>query len=92
MSAARNFIGDTITYLDARVTNKGSRAVKELELRLEFVDTMDQVVLRDTARPVTSRMLPLEAGQTRALRVSYDHMPADWNQGPPRVTPTYVRF
>lgn len=92
MSAAQNFIGDTITYLDARATNHGLRTVRELELRLEFVDTLDQVVLRDTARPVTRRVLPLDPGQTRAFRVSFDHMPADWNQGPPRITPTDVRF
>lgn len=92
MSAAENFLGDTITYLDARVTNQGSKTLRHVELRLEFVDMLDQVVLRDSAHPVTRRTPPLEPGKTRSFRVSFDHMPADWNQAPPRITPTYVSF
>lgn len=92
MSAAQNFIGDTITYLDAKITNQGSKTVREMELRLEFVDSLGQVVLRDTAHPVTPRSLPLEPGKTRSFQVSFDHMPADWNQAPPKITVTYVSF
>jgi hypothetical protein len=92
MSAAQNFIGDTVTYLDAKMTNQGSKTLRDVELRLEFVDTLDQVVLRDSAHPVTPRTLPLGPGKTRSFRVSFDHMPADWNQGPPRITPVYVSF
>ena len=92
MSVARNYIGDSIFYLDAKVTNAGSKPVRRVELQLEYVDTLGQVVLRDSAYPVTSRMPPLDAGITRALRVSYDHMPADWNQAPPKITVTRINF
>jgi hypothetical protein len=92
MSAAENFIGDTITYFDANLTNQGAKSVREVELRLEFVDMLGQVVLRESAHPVTSRTLPLDPGKTRSFQVSFDHMPADWNQAPPRVTVTHVRF
>jgi hypothetical protein len=92
MSAAENFLGDTITYLDARVTNHGARTVRNLRLQLEFTDTMGQVVLRDQASPVNARTLPLKSGETRAWRVSFDHMPEDWNQAPPRITVIYVAF
>jgi hypothetical protein len=92
MSAAENFLGDTITYLDARVTNQGTRTVRDLRLRLEFVDMMGQLVLRDEANPVNARTRPLAPGQSRAWRVSFDHMPAEWNQAPPRITVTSVGF
>ncbi len=92
MSAAENFLGDTITFFDAKITNQGSKTVREVELRLEFVDTLGQVVLRETAHPVRSRTLPLGPGKTRSFQVSFDHMPADWNQAPPRVTVTHVSF
>jgi len=92
MSAARNFLGDTVTYLDARVTNKGTKLVRRLDLELEFVDTLNQVVLRDAAHPITARMPPLQPGETRAFRVSFEHMPIDWNQAPPTITPRYVGF
>jgi hypothetical protein len=92
MSAAQNFLGDTVTYLDARVTNKGTKVVRQLDLRLEFVDTLNQVVLRETGRPVTARTAPLKPGESRAFRVTFEHMPADWNLGPPAITPTFVQF
>ena len=92
MSAADNFLGHTVTYLDAQVTNHGQKAVRETEVQLEFVDTMNQVVLRETAHPINARTAPLQPGQTRAFRVTFDHMPMDWNQAPPRMMTFMVRF
>jgi len=92
MSAAQNFLGGTVTYLDARVTNKGKRAVRQLDVQLEFVDMLNQVVLRETARPVTERTPPLQPGESRAFQVRFEHMPADWNQAPPRMKPVYLQF
>lgn len=92
MSAAENFLGDTVTYLDAKVTNKGTKAVRQLELELTFVDTLGQVVLRETARPVTPRMLPLKPGEMRAIQVSFEHMPMDWNQAAPAIRVRLVEF
>jgi hypothetical protein len=91
MSAAENFLGDTVTYLDARVTNKGAKTVRQLDVELDFVDMLNQVVLRETAHPITQRA-PLQPGETRAFRVSFEHMPADWNQAPPTITPVYLEF
>ena len=92
MSAAQNFLGGTVTYLDARVTNKGAKAVRRLDVQLEFVDSLNQVVLREVARPVTARTAPLKPGQSRAFQVSFEHMPVDWNQAPPRMKLVYVEF
>ncbi|HUU12224.1 MAG TPA: hypothetical protein VM182_00775 [Terriglobia bacterium] len=92
MSAAENFLGHTVTYLDAVVANKGWRAVKSIELELVFVDTLRQVVLRETAHPITARTPPLKPGETRPFQVTFEHMPIDWNQGPPRIRPVSVEF
>ena len=92
MSAANNFLGNTVTYLDGRVTNKGTRPVRRLDVELNFVDTLHQVVLRETARPLTTRGAPLAPGETRAFQVSFEHMPEDWNQAVPSITPVYVEF
>jgi len=92
MSAAENFLGDTVTYLDGRVTNKGTRVVRRLDVELRFVDMLDQVVLRETAHPVTQQTSPLKPGETRSFRVTFEHVPADWNQAPPAMTPTSVEF
>jgi hypothetical protein len=92
MSAAVNFLGDTVTYLDGSVTNKGAKLVRNLEVELNFVDTLNQVVLRETAHPLADRAKPLQPGETYAFRVTFEHMPADWNQAPPSVKPVYVEF
>jgi hypothetical protein len=92
MSAAENFLGNTVTYLDAQVTNKGGKEVRQLELELVFVDTLDQVVLRKTAHPITPRSAPLRPGQTRSFQISFEHMPLDWNQALPTITPKSIQF
>ena len=92
MSAAENFLGHTVTYLDALVSNKGGKEVRELELELVFVDTLNQVVLRETARPITLHTPPLQPGQTRSFQVSFEHLPLEWNQAPPTITPKSVQF
>ena len=92
MSAAENFLGASVTYLDARVTNRGTKTVRRLGFDLTFVDTLNQVVLRERAHPVTQRTPPLKPGESRSFRVTFEHMPADWNQAAPTMTPVYVRF
>ncbi len=92
MSAAENFLGASVTYLDARVTNKGTKTVSRLDLDLTFVDTLNQVVLRERAHPVTKRTPSLKPDESRAFRVTFEHMPADWNQAAPTITPVYVQF
>ena len=92
MSAADNFLGDTVTYLDARVTNHGDKPLRRLDVQLEFVDMLNQVVLREVAHPVNARTPALAPGQTRDFRVTFEHMPADWNQAPPTLTPVVARF
>jgi len=92
MSAAANFLGDTVTYLDGRVTNRGAQVVRSLDVELNFVDTLNQVVLRETAHPLADRATPLQPGESQAFRVTFDHMPVDWNQAPPTAKAVYVEF
>jgi NADH dehydrogenase/NADH:ubiquinone oxidoreductase subunit G len=90
MSAAVNFLGSTVTYLDGTVTNQGTKPVRRLVVELNFVDPFNQVVLRETAHPLAGHSL--QPGEIQAFRVTFDHMPAEWNQGPPAVKPVYVEF
>jgi len=92
MSAASNFLGDTLYYLEGQLVNKGSHDVRELDLNLTFMDPFGQVVLRETEHPITLKTPPLKAGQTQPLHFTFEHLPAEWNEGPPQITPTYVSF
>jgi hypothetical protein len=92
MSAAENFLGASVIYMDARATNKGTKTVRRLDVDLTFVDMLNQVVLRERARPLSPRMPPLKPGESKPFRVTFEHMPADWNQGAPAITPVYLEF
>ena len=88
MSAAANYLGHTETYLDGSVANAGTKPVKNLEVELNFVDTINQVVLRETAHPLANSVA-LHPGETHAFRVTFEHMPMDWNQAPPSAKAVY---
>jgi hypothetical protein len=92
MSVAQNFLGDNVTYLDAQVRNMGTKTVRRLDLDLTFVDMLSQVILRERAYPISSRTPPLKPGESRPFRVTFEHIPADWNQAVPATTPVYVQF
>lgn len=92
MSAAKNFLGQRVIYLNGQVANLGSRAVSQIEVQLEFTDVYGQVVLREDATPLSPPTPPLTPGDTRAFQLFFDNMPADWNQAPPRITPISVAF
>jgi hypothetical protein len=74
------------------VTNKGTKAVSRLDVDLTFVDTLNQVVLRERAHPVSPHTQPLKAGEAKDFRMSFEHMPAEWNQAVPSMVPVYVDF
>jgi hypothetical protein len=92
MSAARNYLGQTVFYLNAKVVNRGPRPVQRLDVQLEFHDVLDQVVLRDVAHAVRAGAVPLKSGETRAFVIAFEHLPAEWNQAPPVITPKLVAF
>jgi hypothetical protein len=92
MSAAENFLGHTVIYLDGQMTNQGSRTVRQIEIQMEFVDMLNQVVLRDNGFPLKPPMAPLKPGETRSFQVTFDRMPAEWNQAAPTITVKSVQF
>jgi hypothetical protein len=92
LSEAQNFLGDTVTYLEARITNQGDRALHSVALRIELHDELNQVILRETARPISPRTAPLRSGESRQFRVSFEHIPSAWNRAAPDIRPVAVSF
>jgi hypothetical protein len=92
MSAATNFLGQRVIYLDAQISNQGHRSVKQVEAIMEFTDLLGQVIFREQARIFPPALLPLKSGETRDFQLFFDHIPSEWNQAPPRITVVSVQF
>ncbi|MGH9440564.1 MAG: hypothetical protein ACRD22_22550 [Terriglobia bacterium] len=92
VSAASNFLGSTLYYLDAQLHNKGTKTVRQLGLTLTFMDPFGQVVLREVVYPITPQTPALKGEAAEPLHLTFEHLPAEWNEGPPVITPTYVSF
>jgi hypothetical protein len=94
LSRWQNFLGQQVTYLDLTLANRGRRRVIAVELTVEFLDPYQAVVLRENVRPVGGRSLPgirrgpLAPGESRPVRIAFEHLPADWDRRPPRVRVT----
>ncbi len=102
MSAAENFIGSTVTYLDGTVTNAGDKTVSHAVVHVSFKDSLGQVaqaedvplhVLQTTgayADAVDLSLSPLAPGQSQQFRLTFEHVTADWNHEYPELRVTDV--
>jgi hypothetical protein len=102
MSAAENFVGATVSYIDGTVTNTGSQTVTHVALRVLFKDEMGQLAQReDTAlkvvksngaypEPVDLNVSPLGPGQSQPFRLTFESISAQWNHQYPEIQITDV--
>src|SRR5579863_8092744 len=92
MSAAQNFVGATVTYLDGTITNTGTQTVTHVMIHVTFQDFQGQVAqLEDvplhvlqTGGPyldaVDLGVSPLAPGQSKSFRLTFEHVSGEWNQ------------
>jgi hypothetical protein len=85
LARAANFLNQEVTFVFGTVSNNGPRAVRQIEISLEFHDLFNQVVLRDTQRLFSPAADPLAPNSSRDFQLSYETMPAQWNQAYPTV-------
>ncbi len=85
VSRAANFLNQEVTFVFGSVFNRGTKAVRQMEITLEFRDTFGQVVLRDVRRPWPSQAAPLASYQSREFQLTFEHVPGSWNQAYPEL-------
>lgn len=98
MSAAENFVGSTVSYIDGTVTNSGDKTVTHLVVDVVFKDEVGQMaqdepdvplrVLRTTGpypEAVDLSISPLGPGQSQTFRLTFDHISAQWNRQYPEI-------
>jgi len=102
MSAAENFVGATVTYLDGVVTNAGDKTVTHAMVHVTFKDSLGQLAqvenvpvhVLQTSGPypdaVDLSASPLAPGQSKPFRLTFEHVTADWNHEYPKLQVTDV--
>jgi hypothetical protein len=99
VSQAENYVGGTVTYLDATVTNTGDKQLAGADMYLVFKNTMDQIVQKETLpvhvivpNPLAGypdlldlSRSPIGPGQSKVVRMTLEHISADWNQAAPEM-------
>jgi hypothetical protein len=104
MSTAQNFVGATVTYLEGKVSNTGDKAVSGATVESIFRNSLGEMVQKEAQplmyvharQPYTDvtdlRSNPLQPGETREFRLTFDHVSADWNRELPELRIIAVRF
>ena len=102
MSAAENFIGATVSYIDGTITNTGDKSVTRVMVEVNFEDSMGQVAQREDLplrivrnngayeEPVDLNAAPLVPGKSEYFRLTFDSISAQWNHQYPDITITDV--
>ena len=85
VASASNFLNQEVILVFGAVKNNGPRAIRQIEITLEFHDVFRQVVLRDTRRLFGSRAIPLESYHRKDFQLTYESLPAQWNQAYPVI-------
>jgi hypothetical protein len=85
LSRAENFIRQEVTILNADAVNSGQQSVAGLTVTVEFVDDLNQIVLRETRGVLGSPAAELRPGQRRTFSISFDRVPPSWNLQQPSV-------
>jgi hypothetical protein len=99
LSAAENYMGGTVTYLDFNITNTGDKALVGADVHAEFKNTLGEIVQKETlplhvlvenqlaGYPdlVDMSRAPIGPGQTKPVRITLEHISDDWDRSYPAL-------
>jgi hypothetical protein len=85
VARATNFLNQEATFVFGNVKNNGPRPIRQIEVTLEFHDVFKQVVLRDKERLFSPDAIPLDSYRMRDFQITYERLPAQWDQGYPTL-------
>lgn len=99
LSAADNFVGSTVTYMDFVLTNTGDKTLVGGQVEATFKNTLGEVVQKEPLPlnvltqnqlggypDLTSlSMSPIGPGQSKTIRLTLERVSSDWNQSYPDI-------
>lgn len=101
-SAAQNFVGATVSYIDGVITDTGDKTVIHAVVQITFKDDMGQTAQREELpihvlrtggaydEAVDLSLSPLAAGQSEPFRLTFENISAQWNHAYPDLQITQV--
>ena len=102
MSAAENFVGASVTYIDGTITNTGDKTITHAIVHVAFRNSLGEVAQAEdvalhvlqTSGPypdaVDLNLSPLASGQGKPFRLTFEHISSDWNHAYPDLQVTDV--
>jgi len=97
MSAAENFVGATVNYIDGTVSNSGNQTVTHALVDVTFKDSLGQVAQKETVplhvlktggpypEAVDLSLSPLPPGQSKPFRLTFESISEQWNHEYPEL-------
>ena len=92
MQANESYLKQAVTEIDGKISNKGERALKLVEINCVFHDAYNQVVLRERMAIAGRKTGGLGPGDTKTFRLAFDDLPESWNKQMPDLVIAQILF
>jgi hypothetical protein len=89
MKATESYVGQTVTEIEGKIANSGSRTVQHADVYCVFYNSYGEVILRERVPIVVTGLKP---GETRAFRLPFDDIPGGWNNQMPQLVIARIEF
>ena len=89
MKATESYVKQMVTEIEGKVTNAGTRPVKQVDVYCIFYNVYGEVVLR---RRVPIVMNLVKPGDSRSFRMPFDDIPESWNNQMPQLVIAGIQF
>jgi hypothetical protein len=89
LKATESYVGQTITEIEGKIANTGSRTVQHADVYCVFYNSYGEVILRERVPIVVTGLKP---GETRAFRLPFDDIPGGWNNQMPQLVIARIEF
>jgi hypothetical protein len=89
MKATENYVGQTVTEIEGKISNAGTRTVQHADLYCVFYNSYGEVILRERVPIVAAGLKP---GEMRTFRLPFDDIPGSWNNQMPQLVIARIEF
>ena len=89
LKATESYAKQTVTEIEGKITNSGSRVIRYAEVSCVFYDRFGQVIKRERVPLVKATLKP---GESRTFRLPFDDLPESWNNQMPQLVIAGIDF